>query len=181
MILNKKYSKEEYFELKEKIIEHMKNIGEYGEFFPPNIAPICYNETQGNYYMPLTKEEVLSYGWLWEDKIPGVFEKETMSTNKIPDSIKDVENSITKEIFRCITCSKNYNIASNELIFYKNENIPIPRNCPECRYKRRFKIKLPRELYRRKCDKCKIEMESSYSLERPEIVYCEKCYQQEVY
>ena len=43
MILNKKYSKEEYHKLKEKIIEHMKKTGEYGEFFPPSIAPVCYN------------------------------------------------------------------------------------------------------------------------------------------
>jgi len=29
--------------------------------------------------------------------------------------------------------------------------------------------------------KCEIEFETSYAPERPEIVYCEKCYQQEVY
>ena len=29
--------------------------------------------------------------------------------------------------------------------------------------------------------KCEIEFETSYSPDRPEIVYCEKCYQQEVY
>src|ERR1035437_1788933 len=76
MILNKKYSKEEYKELKEKIIEHMKKTGEYGEFFPPQIAPVCYNETQGNYYMPETKETILVRGWQWEEKVPGIFGSE---------------------------------------------------------------------------------------------------------
>lgn len=28
---------------------------------------------------------------------------------------------------------------------------------------------------------CEVEFETSYSPGRPEIVYCEKCYQQEVY
>jgi hypothetical protein len=29
--------------------------------------------------------------------------------------------------------------------------------------------------------KCEVEFETSYAPDRPEIVYCEKCYQQEVY
>ncbi|HAE36331.1 MAG: hypothetical protein UR85_C0006G0003 [Candidatus Nomurabacteria bacterium GW2011_GWF2_35_66] len=183
MILNKKYSKEEYLELKEKIIEHMKKIGEYGEFFPPSISPVCYNETQGNYYMPETKEEILSRGWLWEDKIPGIFGKETIQPEDIPDSIKDVDNSISKEILKCISCTKNYNIVPDELTFYRREEIPIPRNCPECRYKKRFNLRLPRKLWRRSCMKegCNNEFETSYAPERLEIVYCEQCYQQEVY
>jgi len=182
MILNKKYSKEEYEKLKEKIIEHMKKTGEYGEFFPPSISPFCYNETQGNYYMPLSKEEVLSRGWQWEDKIAGIFGKETIRQEDIPDNIKDINDSITKEIFKCITCTKNYNIIPDELTFYKRENIPMPRNCPECRYKKRFALRLPRRLWHRSCMKegCNNEFETSYAPERPEIVYCEKCYQQEV-
>ena len=84
MIFNKKYSKREYEKLKEKIIEHMKKTGEYGEFFPPAIAPVCYNETQGNYYMPLTKEEVLARGWLWEDKVPGILEKKILKQKTFP-------------------------------------------------------------------------------------------------
>jgi len=182
MIFNKKYSKEEYLELKEKIIEHMKKTGEYGEFFPPAIAPVCYNETQGNYYMPLTKEEVLSRGWQWEDKVPGIFGKETIQPDNIPDSIKDVGDSITKDILKCVSCTKNYNIIPDELTFYKRENIPIPKNCPECRYKERFALRLPRKFWHRKCMKegCNNEFETSYAPERPEIIYCEKCYQQEV-
>ena len=29
--------------------------------------------------------------------------------------------------------------------------------------------------------KCDVEFETSYAPDRPEIIYCEKCYQQEVY
>src|SRR3989344_2677906 len=100
MIFNKKYPKEEYLKLKEKIIEHMKKTGEYGEFFPPSISPVCYNETQGNYYMPETKEEFLSRGWLWENKTLGTFGKETIQPENIPDSIKDIDDSITTEVLK---------------------------------------------------------------------------------
>jgi hypothetical protein len=191
MIFNKKYKREEYLELKEKIIKHMKKTGEYGEFFPPSIAPVCYNETQGNYYMPLTKEEVLARGWQWEEKVPGIFGKGNIDENKMPDDIKEVGDEILTAILKCNICSKNYNITSNELIFYRREEISIPKKCPDCRYKERAMLRLPRKLWNRKCmcdkenhdhkGKCENEFETSYAPERPEIVYCERCYQQEVY
>jgi len=191
MIFNKKYSKTDYEALREKIIEHMKNTEEYGEFFPPQIAPVYYNETQGNLYMTLTKEEVLAKGWHWENEVPGTLGKETIQSKDIPDDIKDIPDTYLKEIFSCIECSKNYNITQNELLFYRKESLPIPRKCPNCRYKRRFNLRPERELWTRKCmcDKnhthhsglCEIEFETCYAPDRPEMVYCEKCYQQEVY
>ena len=181
MILNKKYSKEEYEVLKEKIIEHMKTTGEYGEFFSPSIAPVCYNETQGNYYMPLSKEEVLARGWQWEDKVPGIFGKETLLPENIPDTIEEVGDDILHDALKCVECTKNYNIVPNELTFYRREKIPIPHKCPECRYKERFAIRLPRKLWDRKCMKCESEIKTAYAPDRPEIVYCESCYNKEIY
>jgi hypothetical protein len=181
MIFNKKYSKEEYLKLKEKMITHMKKTREYGEFFPPQIAPVAYNETQGNYYMPMTREEVVQKGWKWEDKIPGTFGKETIALEDIPDRINDVKDDITKEVLRCASCAKNYNIVPFELTVYRRDNIPIPHLCPDCRYRRRFALRLPRELWISKCKKCGKEIETAYSPDRPEKVYCEQCYNQEVY
>lgn len=190
MIFNKKYSKEEYLILKEKIIEHMRGTKEYGEFFPPSIAPVYYNETQGNLYDPLSKEEVLEKGWHWEENLPGTFGKETISHSNIPDTLEEVSDTYLNEIFACTSCSKNYNITRNELSFYRKENIPLPRRCPTCRYKRRFDLRPLRKLWHRSCmceklnhvhnGKCEVEFETSYAPDRPEIIYCEQCYQQEV-
>jgi len=71
----------------------------------------------------------------------------------------------------------------DELRFYQLMHIPLPRYCPNCRYYERKKWKNPWQLWHRTCMKegCTNEFETSYSPERPEIVYCEKCYQQEVY
>jgi len=191
MIFNKKYSKEDYLALKEKIIEHMKKTEEYGEFFPPSIAPVYYNETQGNLYIPLTKEEVLAKGWQWEENTLGTFGKETVSSASIPDKIEDVPDSYLQEIFACVDCSKNYNITNNELSFYRKEKIPLPRKCPNCRYKRRFDLRPPRQLWSRACmcdkkehshaETCPNEFETTYKPGRPEKVYCESCYNKEVY
>jgi DNA-binding NarL/FixJ family response regulator len=53
-ILNKQYSKENYFGLKSKIIEHMQKTGEWGEFFPASQSLFAYNESIAHQeYYPL--------------------------------------------------------------------------------------------------------------------------------
>lgn len=54
-ILNKQYTKEEYQELVPKIIAHMKETREWGEFFPMSLSPYKYSETVASEYFP--KEE----------------------------------------------------------------------------------------------------------------------------
>ena len=190
MIFNRKYSKEEYEALKAKIIDHMRSTGEYGEFFPPSIAPVYYNETRGAMYMPLAKQEVLARGWKWEDKVPGVFGKETVQPEQVPDSIHDIEAGYISNIFKCVDCSKNFNITADEFSFYKRETIPLPRRCPDCREKGRWSLRLPRKLWHRTCTcelgnhdhsgLCPNEFETAYSPDRSEKVFCESCYQKEV-
>ena len=73
-ILNKQYSKEEYEELFPRIVEHMGQATatagqacEWGQFFPIEYSPFCYNETLAQDYFPLTKEEILEKGYKWKD------------------------------------------------------------------------------------------------------------------
>jgi len=70
-------------------------------------------------------------------------------------------------------------------------NLPLPRLCPNCRHYQRLAQRNPLKLWHRQCmckkenhehnGKCEVEFETSYAPERPEIIYCERCYQQEVY
>ncbi|MEK7508041.1 MAG: hypothetical protein AAB602_03085 [Patescibacteria group bacterium] len=201
-IFNKRYEESEYKELKEKIIAHMRKTGEYGEFFPYKLSPFGYNETQGNIYMPLAKEEALEQGLKWEDRVLGTFGKETIKPENMPDLIVDVPDSITTEILSCAGCNKNYNIVKPELDLLRRFDVPIPRLCPDCRYLNRISLRPPRKLWHRVCrcagaasdgdahrntashfhgaERCPNEFETSYSPDRPEIVYCEKCYLSEV-
>jgi len=66
-ILNKQYSKKEYFDLREKIIVKMKADGEYGGFFPIDRSPFGYNETSAQEFFPLTKKEALNKGYKWKE------------------------------------------------------------------------------------------------------------------
>ena len=199
-IFNKQYSKEEYFKLVPKIIEHMNNMPfvdkmglryKYGEFFPSAMSNFGYNETMAYEYFPLSKEEALSNGYKWWDKVQKTTGKETLKPEQVPDSIHDVSEDILNEVLVCTGCERNYKIVHNELIFYKKHSIPIPNQCFYCRNSARLKFENPFKLYHRTCmcDKehahhkghCDIEFETHYAPDRPEIIYCEKCYQQEVF
>jgi hypothetical protein len=180
-ILNKKYSKEEYEKLIPKIIEHMKETGEWGEFFPIALSPHAYNETIAQERFFLTKENALQNGYSWQDNLPFTIGKETIGTDQIPQNVNDVTNAIVEKIFACNDCSKNYRLTKQELFLYKQMLIPVPRKCPDCRHRRRMELRNPRKLWKRMCQKCQKEIKTSYAPKRREIVYCEECYLKEVY
>lgn len=172
-ILNKQYTKEEYFELLPRIIEHMRKTGEYGEFFPGNLSPYSYQESVAMDFFPLTKDEALAAGFKWEE----VDEKQyAPQTATVPDSLTEVDESICKEVLACASTGKNFRIIPQEFAFYKKMGLPIPKLCPEARHQERAKFRNERRLYERTCDECDVKLQSTYSADKPEKVYCEKCY-----
>jgi hypothetical protein len=181
-ILNKQYSLEEYKKLKEKIIEYMKKTGEWGQFFPIGTTGFGYNETVADEYFPLTEKECKERRFPWWNKVTSTSGKETVDMKNLPDNIDEVNDKIIEEILIC-SCGRNYKIVPYELGLYRKLRLPIPRECPNCRHEKRNKIAGIRKLWHRHCMKegCPNEFETSYAPDRPEIIYCEKCYQQEVY
>ncbi len=197
-ILNKQYTKEEYFKLRDEIIRHMNeksyvdtnnNVYKYGEFFPIEESPFAYNDTTAQEFFPLKKEEALKMGYKWHDKEDRNYTID-LETNDLPDLISEIQEDILEKIIRCShkgdcnhQCTEAFKITIDELQFYKRMELPIPRLCPNCRHYERLLERNPMKLWHRKCMKenCNNEFETSYAPERPEIVYCEKCYQNEVY
>lgn len=178
-ILNKQYTREEYFAKITNIKLQMTKAGEYGEFFPASMSPLAYNETVAVDYFPLNKQEAIKQGFRWADPEAREY-KITMPNNKIPDHIKDVKPEITNEIISCALCQRAFRILPREFEFYQRFTLPLPRLCHNCRYTERLKLRNPIQLYSRTCMKCGKDIQTSYAPDRPEIVYCETCYQQEV-
>jgi len=196
-ILNKQYTKEEYEALVPKIIQHMNEmpyvdkkgrVYKYGEFFPAELSPFSYNETIAQEYFPLTKEQAIEQGYTWKDPEEKNYQID-IKTQDIPDNIKDVSDDIIGKVIQCShngecnhQCTKAFKIVPQELQFYKKMNLPLPRLCPNCRHYERLKQRNPLKLWHRKCMKpeCTNEFETSYAPDRPEIVYCEECYNREV-
>ena len=179
-IFNKEYTKEEYETLRAHIVEELKSQDVYGLIMPPELAPFAYNETVGQDNFPMTKEEAIAMGFRWEDDIQITKGKETLAPENIPDYIGDVSDTITNEILKCIDCERNYKITSQELQFYKKMILPIPRKCFYCRHHDRIIRRGPYKFWDRTCARCGTGIITNYAPERAEIVYCEKCYQQEV-
>jgi hypothetical protein len=156
----------------------MMKTGEYGELFPIKDSMFGYNLTIAQEYFPLTKEEVLKRGWKWHDFDKKEYQKQTY---EIPDNIKDTPESITKEVLACKDCGRNYKVNDQELRLLKILNLPLLHKCFYCRNLDHVKYRTPRKLFDRKCDKCGVDLKTAYSKDRPEIVYCEKCYIENVF
>jgi len=206
-IFNKQYSKEEYQKLVPKIIKQMNDlpyvnskgiIYKYGEFFPSEMSPFCYNETVAQEYFPLTKPEALSTIYKWKDSEERNIKADMISSN-IPDTIHEVNEEIIGKIIECghkgackDQCTEAFKIIPEEFKFYKRMNLPLPVLCPNCRHYARISKRNPFKLWSRSCmcDKqdhfhgnanCSVQFETSYAPDRPEVIYCEQCYQKEVY
>ncbi len=212
-ILNKQYSKDEYERLIEKIklqmdeMPYKDTLGhtyKFGEFFPIEISPFAYNETIAQEYFPLKKEEAQQKGFKWKELEKKAYSINISSTN-IADNLDEVKNDIFEKVISCAhegncseQCATAFRILPEELQFYQQMNLPLPRLCPNCRHYQRLKQRNPLKLWHRKClcdyktyqnitkhahhptGRCPNEFETSYSPDRKEIIYCESCYQAEI-
>jgi len=170
----------------------MKKDGTFGQYFPATLAPFSYNESLSQDFFPLEKDEALERGFKWEEKVTGTYGKETIKKGEAPNTIDNIDENILKEILVCEDCGKNYRLVQAELDFYKRMHLPIPHKDFECRHRDRMSKRNGRELWPRSCmcdnknhidhsgNVCKENFETTYSPDRPEVIYCEKCYQQEV-
>ncbi len=206
-ILNKQYSKEEYFILINKIKDHMDalpyidrtgKVYKYGEFFPAEFSPFCYNETIAQEHFPINKSMSLGLGYPWKEFTDRNYNVEIKGNDLETEEMRSGQVIVGKTIScahlgKCEhQCTEVYKILLQEYNLYKELNIALPICCPNCRHHNRLNYKNPLKLWHRQCmcekeghnnhaGQCEVEFETSYAPERPEIVYCEKCYQQEVY
>ncbi|MDD3793950.1 MAG: hypothetical protein PHI37_04000 [Candidatus Gracilibacteria bacterium] len=206
-ILNKQYTKEQYETLVPKIIEHMQKTLEWGEFFPSSISPFGYNETVAMEYFPISHSIKPSSPTLLSKvegglEIPlplgevrggqGIFNRSTyeppfpkvdkiIKASMLPEDISQIPDDILNRAIECEITKKPFRIIKQELEFYRKHNLPIPKRHPDQRHLDRMSLRNPRKLFDRKCDKCGKDIKTTYSPDRKEIVYCEECYDREVY
>ncbi|HCW32129.1 MAG: hypothetical protein UT36_C0002G0024 [Candidatus Peregrinibacteria bacterium GW2011_GWF2_39_17] len=172
-ILNKKYDKPTYDQLRAKIIEHMKKTGEYGEFFPIALSLHPYNETMAQDYYPLTREQALAKGYRWRDKNP----KQCLpATAVLASRIQEIPETIVDELLACEGCGKNYKVIRQELKLCHRLGVTPSRLCADCRSLQLLKLKNPRKLWNRNCAQCGVAISTTYEPNRSEKVFCEKCY-----
>lgn len=186
-------------------VDQQGKVYGFGEFFPPEVSIYSYNETIAQEYFPLARGEAVAAGYRWRDIEKRQYEI-TVRLSEMPDHVKDATDALLKGVIECAhqgscreQCTGAFRIISSELQFLKKMNIALPRLCPNCRHHQRVLQRNPPKLCRRTCacgsgsqtyqnqsqhfhgtSLCPNEFETSYAPERPEIVYCEPCYQAEV-
>ncbi|MFA5995369.1 MAG: hypothetical protein WCW27_03125 [Patescibacteria group bacterium] len=187
-ILNKQFTKSAYEIMVNKIKAQMRKNKEYGEFFPVSCSPFAYNESLANDFFPLSEAQVARHGWQWKMKNSSDYQTQQY---KIPPHILNVPDNIVKELLACELCGKNYKIVLPELQFYRTQLLPIPTLCPECRHLARVHRRPGYAIWSRRCmctqpmhkhsGRCDLEVSTAYSPDKPELIYCEECYQKEIY
>lgn len=186
-ILNKQYTKEEYNKLCSRIIDKMIEDGEWGEFLPNSFSHFGYNDSLASYFFPLSKNEAINIGSNWTEKdynlkFEGIFYQPLKISDYDP---KNSDNNIDKAlsgVIKCEVSGRPFKIVHAELAFYIKNRIPIPHIHPESRQARRFKVCNTFTLYKRSCmnEGCQNELDTTYSPDREEKVYCEQCYKKEI-
>ena len=152
----------EYEKTVARIIEHMIKDKQWGQFFPASVSTFAYNESAANDYFPLSKEEILKQGFKWKE-------------------IEGAENKDAKDALICEVTGKPFRIIPQERAMYEKFGLALPKRSPRQRHLDRVTLRNPMFLWDRKCDKCGMLIRTTYAPDRPEKVYCEKCYLNEVY
>jgi hypothetical protein len=177
-VLNREYNLADYHKLVRKLVEHMKETGEWGKFFPGSLSPFGYNESVANEYFQLTKAKALAAGFTWNDyEVPAPVVKNTVAASRLPDSTDDISEEILNWAVACETTGRPFRIIKPELAFYRKYQLPLPRLHPDQRYENRLAMRNPRHLWECCCKACGRTVKTTYPPDCPETVYCEECFQ----
>jgi len=106
---------------------------------------------------------------------------EIIQAKDLPDHIKDVDDTILDKAIICEVSWRPYRLIKQELDFYREHNIPLPRKHYESRFVARLASLPPMKLFLRNCDKCWTECLAVYDKDYPGNVFCEQCYTKEIY
>jgi hypothetical protein len=73
------------------------------------------------------------------------------------------------QVKNCQNCKQNFIIEPDDFSFYKQMKVPVPKICPDCRFKMRAMWRNEMSLYNSKCAKTGESIISSYN---PKNLYC---------
>ncbi len=100
----------------------------------------------------------------------------SIDASDITDSIYECEDSICDKAILCLESKRPFRITKQELLFYKNYGLPLPRLHPDIRYQKRIKNAIKTQYSLRACSKTHKEIISVYPQETPYDVLSEDAY-----
>jgi hypothetical protein len=180
----------------------------YGEFFPSELSPFQFNISEAYELSPKTEGEARAEGLRWREELTRKY-TDTKQAHDLPDKVEDADDSVLEDVIACDhvgtceeECTGAFRIIARELEFLKRFDLPLPNLCPNCRHYGRLKLRNIPKFFKRVCQcggrksengvfqntaehfhgetRCPNTFQTSYAPDRPEIVYCEACYNSEV-
>ncbi|MDR0607931.1 MAG: hypothetical protein LBG52_06410 [Candidatus Peribacteria bacterium] len=137
-----------------------------------------------NEFFPLTKEEALKREYKRQDNEYPINIPENVQivqAKDLPRDIQHINDDILNKVLICETTGKPFRLVKAEVDFYRKHHLPLPTQHPDQRHWERMQLRTPRKFWERKCAKCGKVIQTTYASNRPEVVYCEECYQKEVF
>ncbi len=180
-ILNKQYSEEEYYKIVDEIKTEMLRREEYGDGLGIEFSAQAYNFSLGQISYPLSSEEIIKLGgYVAREPETNVGNTPTLNYSDLPKTINEISNDILNEAIFCEESGRPFRIVISELEFYRRMNLPLPNIHPSLRMEKRLSFMKDGKKYKAICAKCKKDIETIYDPVEKFLLYCEKCYQQEV-
>ncbi len=180
-ILNTQYEPDEYYKIVDQIKTAMLQKGEYSDGLGFEFSAQAYNFSLSAIPYPLSEKEVLSLGGYI------AYEQETNATGigiinarDIPETIDQVNDDILTKAIACTITNRPFRIIASELAFYRRMSLPLPTIHPSIRIENQYRIAQNGKKYSSLCAKCGKDIESMFDSKESYLLYCEKCYQQEV-
>lgn len=181
-ILNKQYSKEDYFEIVDNIKFDMLQKGIYGDFINPDFCAVPYNFSHAQISFPQDMQSILNLGYYFSsDPETTLQDQEVLTYSTLPQVIDEINDDILNKVILCTLTNKPFRVTDSELEFLRKMKISLPDTHPSIRLENLFKMAPMGIYYNEKCIKCGINIDSFYSNEKGYNLYCTKCYQAEVY
>jgi hypothetical protein len=177
-IFNKKYSKEEYEKLREKIIKHMKETKEWGEFFPGEFAPNPYEEGFSGFRFPLSDNKDLGF---YKASSLEKIDVRTAEVNEIPDSCEELgienEKLLMNQIFWDDEYKRSFQIQQADIDFARRLSVALPH----CYYMHHIQDNISfmpfnGELREVECAKCRKVIQTNWPKEYDGRILCEEEY-----
>ncbi len=180
-VLNRQYTPEEYWKLVDQIKSDMLARGEYGQPFGLEFSTQAYNFSLAGLYYPISDDTVLSLGaYLALEPETNTSTMATLEASDLPDTITDIDDSILEKAILCEKTGKPFRIIKTELEFYRKYGIPVPHVHPNVRFAWMYNFLRTGVRHYTTCVHCSSDIQSIFDPKDGYLLYCEKCYQQEV-
>ncbi len=163
-ILNKQYSEAEYKALVPKLIEHMRKTGEWGEFFPLDLAPSPYNQSLAQRFFPLDEAAIRAQGLQWHEDSAHQEEK----ASPLPDGLPDGDKAI---VAMSEKSGKPFRIPSKEIKHCRRMRVPLPRLAYDERIADRVRRLGGIRLHARKCAKTGKDILTTFAPDSPWVIW----------